>query len=68
MKVMAGKRRDKVVMFRLSEKELAEAKQRSQDQGARSLSDWVRDQVLSAGGLEERVCRIEKAMRLEGVN
>ena len=68
MTVNEGKRRYKVVMFRLSQQELDEAKQRSLDQGARSLSDWVRDKVLSAGGLEERVCRIEKAMRLEGVN
>ena len=68
MTVNEGKRRDKIVMFRLSEQELDEAKRRSVDDGARSLSDWLRDRVLSSGGLEERVSRIEKAMRLEGVN
>jgi len=68
MTVNEGKRRDKIVMFRLSEQELDEAKRRSVDDGARSLSDWLRDRVLSSGGLAERVSRIEKAMRLEGVN
>jgi hypothetical protein len=59
-----GKRRDKMVMFRLSDAELEEVKRRSVAEGARSMSDWVREQVLSAGDLKTRVVRIEKVIGL----
>jgi hypothetical protein len=62
--VNQGKRRDQVVMFRLSKEELEEAKRRSVAEGARSMSDWVREQVLSASDLKKRVVRIEQAIGL----
>lgn len=56
------KRRDKMVMFRVTEDEFVEMGRRSKDEGARTLSDWVRARVLAPTDLGRRVERLEQAV------
>ena len=56
------KRRDKIVMFRVTEDEFVEMRRRSKDEDARTLSDWVRARVLAPTDLGSRVERLEQAI------
>jgi len=56
------KRRDKMVMFRLTKDEFVEIRRRSKDDDARTLSDWVRARLLAPTDLGSRVERLEQAI------